>query len=461
MARKASDNPWMAEELDGGDEDAIDRAYLGVREAISRELHEKQLGLVSAADTIIIGLPVPALALRYLLGSSVLPLGRIIQITGEEGSCKTSLMVEMMRWHMVYGGGAAYIENEGKDPDELRRAILCWNEHWIRRCDVANTFSLQEWMAALTVILEKLRAHQSNPDGPGRVYPYMVGIDSLMSTAPDEELAKTFDDGYASRGYGIGANLITRYMRTMPAQLRDYPFTIVGTNHLKPSVDFMGRPSAQSPGGKSVKFHETYEIEMHRAYQPDIDLLDYGGIKLKLVCKKSSVSPSRRHIFAELLWWNEQFGGRSRQQIAWDWDTASIETLLGFSQAKGKKTLGDAVMDICDITIADKTRRTAWSRALGIPQSDPQYFRVLGAELEKRLDILAGLYHVLGIIERPVFMPGVDFLAQKDAALAAARAAEPGNLYDVSRAMPVFDDGVIGPPAAELQPSAPETTDDG
>ncbi|MGB9592454.1 MAG: hypothetical protein ACPL1K_08050, partial [Candidatus Kryptoniota bacterium] len=51
-----------------------------------------------------VAIPVPSLAIRYLLGYSGFPLSCFIQIVGQKASFKSMLSLEIARWH---------IENEG------------------------------------------------------------------------------------------------------------------------------------------------------------------------------------------------------------------------------------------------------------------------------------------------------------------------------------------------------------
>jgi RecA/RadA recombinase len=383
-----------------------------------------------------------------LFQSTVFPLSRIIQITGEEGSCKSSFQFEMMRWHHVYGGGSVFIENELKDSPELRHSILQWNEQWLRRHELIQTFSLEEWMDALTSFTSIARAQQDHADGPGHTIPIMFSVDSIMATAPQEQIEKIEKEGHASRNFALAANLIASYMRTMPNRIKTYPFTIAGTNHLKPSTDFMGRPTHTIPGGKSVKFMESYEIEMHRAPSGDIDKLDYGGIRVRFVARKNSLGPSRKQIVAEMLWWYEEVNGMIRQRTAWDWDTATVNLLLSFEKAKGKKTLFNHLRDICHII--PKNKQVAKCRTLGINE-DVEY-RVIGAELERRPDLLQQIYSVLGIQQRRAFQPGLDYrdlLVQEQQAGEQAAAS----LYDHADDLPEVDPDALDPTGATIMPT--------
>jgi RecA/RadA recombinase len=410
--KKSSASNWNGQNQDSN----LNSFFESMRQTAQNELGgSSSIGDQSMAD--LVGLRLPALCLRYLFQSTTFPLSRMIQITGEEGSAKSAFLYEIFRWHMNYGGGAVLAENENKDSPELRNSILQWNPTWMNRMVKVETFSLEDWQDVFTNYIRVASEQQDAQGGPGRTVPICFAVDSLMATAPRCEIEAVHKDGHASRGYAIAANLIARYMRTMPERIKFYPFTLAGTNHLKPGTDARGLPTSAVPGGKAVKFMETYEIEMKKAQNADIDLVDYGGLRLRFIARKNSLGPSRKSITAELLWWNaEDAEGNFKQQTAWDWNTATIDLFAAFENAKGKKTIFNRLCDITGIRIASRSQRTAYSEILGIPKSDPQLYRTVAAVLETRSDILDDVYKVLGIHKRFEFQPGRDYLEMKQAA---------------------------------------------
>jgi len=443
--RRSAPSPWEGDQRD----QSLDGMFEAMRNEAANDLGRNDISIGMESEALLVGLPLPALSLRYLFQSTVFPLSKILQITGEEGSCKSAFQFEMMRWHHVYGGGSVFIENELKDSPELRHSILQWNEQWLRRHEIIQTHYLEQWMDALTTFTSIARTQQDHATGPGHTIPIMFSIDSLMATAPLESIEKIEKEGHSMRGFALAANLISSYMRTMPNRLKTYPFTICGTNHLKPSTDFMGRPTHTIPGGKSVKFMETFEIEMHRAPGGDIDKLDYGGIRCRILSRKNSLGPSRKQIVAELLWWYELDGnGKMRQKTAWDWDTATVNMLLGFSTAKGKKTLFNHLQEICRIVV--KNKQMAKCPTLGI--NEHVEYREIGAALERRPDLLSQMNAVLGIAERRAFQPGLDYrdlLATEQAAGEAATES----LYENVENMPTPDLDVLDPTGTAVPPT--------
>ena len=91
--RRANNTAWS-----GGNRDtALDGLFQSLRSEASRALGRSDISIGLESEALLVGLPLPALCLRYLFQSTVFPLSRIIQITGQEGSCKSAFQFEMMR----------------------------------------------------------------------------------------------------------------------------------------------------------------------------------------------------------------------------------------------------------------------------------------------------------------------------------------------------------------------------
>lgn len=445
---------WVGPQRDS----SIDTMFASAIEPIKAATGLDGIYLGADLERIIVGLPLPALCLRYLFQSTIFPLGRVIQFAGPFGSCKSAMLYELMMWHMVYGGGAALAECENKDAVQMRNGILQYNPTWLRRITYGEANKLQEWQSFLTANLIQFQTASDLPGGPGRTIPICCGIDSLTAVDSAAEIDKVTEAGYSALGYAQQANLITRYMRQgVVHRLRGYPFTIAGTNHLKQQMTAAKPgmpPPMKSPGGEAVNFMATFLVEMSRI--KDIEREDYEGIRVGLKMAKNSIGPSRKRIESQLLWWQEMdpATGIFRQRFAWDWHTATVELLLSFCDPKShKKTLGNNLREITGI-VKDPGGK-AHSRVLGI--RDPVDYRLVGMELETRQDLLAQIYPMLGISPYSVFQPGLDYRTMLDEATRSVAEAAP--LYTQESNLPRLQAGdvlVDQPLVAEADPEIAE-----
>ena len=420
----------------------------------------------SEAEQLVVGLPLPALCLRYLFQSTVFPLSRMSVVTGQEGSCKSAFLYEIFRWHRLYGGRNVLLECETKDSPDLRASILEYDD---KACAMSRCESLEDWQKALTWFIEeyqrKMTGTKDQP-GPGRIIPFCLGIDSLMAKASEENIKKILDQGYAERAHPLEALKISQFMKVWPQKLSGWPFTVVGTNHLKPTTDFMGRPGRNIPGGMSIKFQETYELEMAKI--GDIHRADHDGIQVSIMARKNSLGPSRKQIKASLVWWNDieelpndiapeetnletnldevdleqakPIQVKSTQRTMWNWHSASIDLLLEIqSKDRGR---WKKIEEVLDIQAERSKGNMIWSRALGISREDKVSFHKAGEMLEERPDILNRVHAILGIRERFNFEPGVDFRTQLETVKQKVKANPIAETQVTEESMPMSLDEV-------------------
>jgi RecA/RadA recombinase len=414
----------------------------------------------------LVGLPIPSLMLQHVLGTTVLPLSRIFQIVGEEGSCKSSFLYEIMRWFCVYNGLCVISENENKDAKDLREAILEHKQEYLQRVATFPTHCVEDWQTLITRTVqsnkEVMIGTKSKP-GVGKTYPVLIGVDSIKGTGLRNAIDKIMDEGFASPEFPKFAAVITQYMQTIPKLIGGFPFLIIGTNHLKPGVHQTNPniPVENVPGGKSIKFMETYEIKMEK--MGEIKKKDLSGVKLRFRSRKSATGPTKLFGDASFVWTYDKkqvpavdddgnliFDAHgenvllevSQQRAWWDWTGADIEFLLSWlTEYRKDITRGKKLARIVDLQEhTSNLGKTVSSKALGIPEDKPVSYSEAGKLLHARPDLLRKLRNELGILDRAVFKPGLDYAKQVEAAVAAeqARAAARGEI--LQDASDVFED---------------------
>lgn len=366
------------------------------------------------AEFVVICLPFPHLCWKYLWASQGYPFGRLMHLFGPQGSCKSALATELIRWHLQAGGLGVVMENENKDTPDLRRSIL-QEQKLLRRCRTHPVNSMQEWQAAQTFWTDTAKKKAiGTKDSPGRVIPYCMVVDSIMGTATEDELSKIESSGSAGRGqFGIGANMLSNYCRATPGQLRREPVSVIWVNHQKPKSDPNARPGMPpgytTPGGRAVGFYASMELEVKRTKY--IKLANTGGVTLKFTVRKNCVGETGRTIEASMLWeWVETENGH-QQVTFWDWHSATTDLLVRMKTG-GSEKLKNQLKEVCDIQVA--SGRRAHSKVLGVPKDNPISFHEFGKLLESRTDVVAALEPVLGIAARPLYRPYVDFHEQID-----------------------------------------------
>lgn len=386
---------------------------------------------------IMVGLPLPSLALEYMLYCTCWPLSRLASLVGKPGCGKTAFGFEVSRWHHVNGGGSFYGDCEHKDASHVRDGMFHYMPSYLARASTKQCYLLDEAQSAVFQMMESVRT-VAEQAGYARSIPAAFMIDSLMGNVPESEYASMEkNEGAAERGYALSAQLIARWMRGIQHKIEDNPFSLLVTNHLREATDRMGNAVRTTPGGTSVPFFETLEIELKKL--TSFETLECAGITSILKAFKNCVGPGGRSIKADFIWWwvdqidpltgeivlNEYGVPLKMQHFAWDWDAATINMLKDVSA--NKPTLGRTIMDdACDLHFVGNAQRGStakvWSNALGIPEDDPQIYRVAGAAIQSNPAVMSRLRYQLEIMEMTPFQPGKDYKAALSAAQEKAKA---------------------------------------
>lgn len=384
--------------------DNWDAAMDGMFEQLVQDAASKlqNVNVVAGAEenVVLVGVPIPCLFLQYLFQCTVLPLSRITTLIGKEGSCKTAFMLEIMRWHHAVGGMSVYIQNEGKDSPTLRHAVLQWNDAWLKRHTMVETASTREWMTSLSHFLDLAKKHSD--EEVGRRMLICFGIDSLTATAAEEMVEKVRQDGFVGRAHPIQALEIANYMRALIKLIRGWPFSVVATNHDKPRLDDYGNEVHHTPGGRSVKFMQTFEVLLEAVSANPVQRSDHSYMEIRFRTLKNSIGPKLRpRVEVPFVWWYDEEG---KQHMAWDWGTATVKLLLSFN-VSGTKTLYKQIQEV--VHIVPKTTTTATCRDLGI--TEPVPYREVAAALEKDQERMQALRKLLHIQEGRAYDVSKDF----------------------------------------------------
>jgi RecA/RadA recombinase len=373
-----------------------------VADQVARDTGSTEISSPEENERAIFGIPFPSLSLCWFYGINVWVLGRILELFGQEGCCKSSMLFEMSRWHAAYNGVSTILENENKDAAVLANSI--YETHEIRqRVRMHPTDTLQDWMKGVNHWTNRFDEKCKDP-AIGYTFPFLLGLDSLTATADEEQLAKVKASGTTDRSFPIEALKMSSFFKGFPSRMRSRPWTFAATNHLKPGTDSAGRPKDNVPGGKAMKFMASVRVKMSKI--GDVKSNSKNGVKIQLQLVKNSLAPGGRKLQVDMLWRNvEGEDGMFHQETYWDWDAATIWMLLEIH--KTDKSLWNRIKEVVDF--GEATQKRVYSKVLGIPKDKPVSWSVAGNMLEHRPDLLEKLYPLLMISRGRPFVPGTDF----------------------------------------------------
>jgi hypothetical protein len=412
--------------------ETMDAFFRGRVEAARQRFGQRDVFLGAEADTLLVGIPMfgghtpedvqypGCLPLEFVLSQDVFPLGLVIQLVAKPGVGKSALLAEFGRWFFLAGGGMILLENETKFNPSWYRSIL--GEDYFARMPLYRCHSVEDWQRKLTYAVGDMQRQMlgtAQQPGPGRVFPVLYGVDSIMGKTSEDTQEKilgkateaglrgTTGLGAADRGYPIEALKITRYLRTIPQEMDGWPFALVLVNHLRVVRNDDGIEERRKAGGEQVNFQESFELELnkHGGHKRLIESAEFAGYPVRLSCEKNSFGPSHRSAVVRLLWWEEETPTGWVQKTRWDWDWGTVHLLYqilhgerGYPRIRQALKAADFHLE-CP-SVSDVENR-AWSRNLGMTPGDACPWSELGAMLRRQPALYQQLRTCLRINTRP------------------------------------------------------------
>jgi hypothetical protein len=371
------------------------------------------------ADELMLGLPLPSLAMEQVIQSTVLPLGRLVMLVGIEKVGKSGFFFEMVRWFRKHHGFGALLEHESKWNPKWASSIIGWDEpdaliHIPCR-------SIEGWQTALSGLVKDVKKEMIGDKKnvrPGKTWPFIVGVDSIMGKSSETTQKKIEESGHSQKHWADEARAITDYMRFIPQRIVRWPFLLVGVNHLKPRIDPKTHARHRDmAGGRGVNFQESIELELNWARgkkSSKIKLADRRGFQLRLSCENNSYGEGLRDVNVNVWMWQEEVEhpktGRDTwvNRTVWDWHGATVAMLMKTCAAGGEDA--KRVREVLRIQkVNTRGGSMYYARALGISKKDPVEIDVLGQMVHKDKEMLQALRKIYGVVKWPVFRPGEDF----------------------------------------------------
>jgi len=380
--------------------------------------------LGSESKQLVVSFPVPAFAFEFVIANQGFPMGLVWHLVSTHGTGKSGLLAEIARWHDLAGGGFELKENETKFNPPWYESIM--GQEAFERMVLTRCNSVEDWQKAMTdgvKIQKKMMDGTKDKPGPGRTFPILFGVDSIMGKMSDDSQESIRKEGSASRGFPVEALKITRYMKTMPQWLDGWPFSVVLVNHLKLDKNpDTGQDVRNMAGGKQTLFQESFELELRRVGPKVIESSEWDGFQVEISCAKNSFGPTHRSIVTRVLWWEEldEETGEFKQKTIWDWDWAMVRLLWSIMEGNKEKNirlrkyLKEDGFDMGFKNPGGHVDCQAWSKAAGVSEKDPLSYSEMGAKLRNDPKLMALLRRALRIRSLPQ-LEG-DYLASMAAA---------------------------------------------
>lgn len=361
------------------------------------------------------------LALEYLIGMNVFPLGLFVVIIGPSASGKSTLGYEIMRYFYLAGGTYRLVDAESKFSPELvqqilREAYQFWQYTQVSNVESWQTALLRQWDNLSSMAQGKLKTASKALKNIGYSIPHMDLVDTISGKAAVEQQEDVEAAGASGRGYPVHAMSISGFLRAESHRIQFAPVSTVFVNQEKVGTDTQGRPTSNAAGGQSVKFQESIEIQMKRVGEIS-ENTKFEGYNAKLSMRKNSMMPERE-IFTRVLTADvrTEQGYEARTWFDWNW---SLVKLLTEVKGRIKTRLDNEGITVVAVTKSD-VQNAAYCLAIGVKKENAVSWSTLGQMLHANEEIRDKLRMCLGISNRHV-LDG-DFRKQQTALLKKAGA---------------------------------------
>jgi len=185
---------------------------------------------------------------HYVLGVGGLPRGRIIEVSGDEGTGKTTFMYTCIAAVQRFGGVGVLLDAEHtfdgarakvlgvQSPDEI---VICQPQHLEELLEVADA---------------TLAGLEGNP------VPIVAVWDSLAASPPKAEMELGL---IGQARVGERARVLSQGMRTLVRRVRRQQLVLVIINQVRDNIGVMFGPKTTTPGGHGVKHAADIRVQLY------------------------------------------------------------------------------------------------------------------------------------------------------------------------------------------------------
>ncbi len=214
-------------------------------------------------------IPIPSIALQYLINSNGWPLGRMTSAAGEAKTFKSTFGYQLMAWTIMAGGMANIIDTENKAAaDTLKAMIESTNidpETLEQRCTIALATTMEQWQSIVLKQSEQMSALYKTPkDCP---IPSVTVLDTLTgvnSQAGTDELVENEGGVALSRVGQQNAKALYQFFRDSGRRLtcggmsERWPTVFHYVNQEQARGD--GFPGKTRAGGVSQDYYTSLDL---------------------------------------------------------------------------------------------------------------------------------------------------------------------------------------------------------
>ena len=242
-------------------------------------------------------------ALDLMLGNGV-PLGRIVELFGDESTGKSLLAWEIAKAWQRKGGIVIVFDTEATAPKKFMQKIGVNVGHLIYR----KPETLEELERDFFTILNSLV----------KVDPKIKMLfihDSVAATTSQSEweVDKKTKMLVPKEGAEMAARAraMSKFMRRMAVQISNYSATYLAVNQVRDKIGIIYGEKTTTPGGRALKFHSSIRLQLNRGARIDQEGMKPIGVICNAFVKKNKCAEPFRKAPLRIIWKEgfDRFGG--------------------------------------------------------------------------------------------------------------------------------------------------------
>jgi recombination protein RecA len=219
--------------------------------------------------------------------SGGIPVGRIVELSGMEGSGKSLIAAHLIASVQKTGGVAVCIDTETAVNEEFWEAVGVD----MKKMVYISENCLERVFETIEDVVTKVRSNLSNDK---RV---IIVVDSVANLSTKAEL----EGGFSKEGYGTEkAFLISKAMRKLTPLIGKQRILLVFTNQLRYNLQPMSHEKYITPGGKAIPFAASLRIRLTQVGKIKKGEDNIVGVKVQAKIAKNRFGPPHREVVMDL-----------------------------------------------------------------------------------------------------------------------------------------------------------------
>ena len=232
-------------------------------------------------------------ALDLLFGGGI-PLGRIIEIFGDESTGKSLLAWTIAKAWQDMGGVVIVFDTEATAPKKFMRRVGVNVDELIYR----RPQTIEELESELLLLLNVLT--KADPD-----VKILFIHDSIAATSSKGEWEydkKTKMLIPKEAEMAARARAMSRLMRHSAAFISQHNAVYIGVNQVRDKIGVMFGEKTTTPGGRAIKFHASIRLQLNRGGRIDVEGQRPIGVVCNAFVKKNKCAEPFRKAPLRIIW---------------------------------------------------------------------------------------------------------------------------------------------------------------